>query len=113
MPNAKTLGESAAVRALVGRVVSANGVVAAICAAPAMALAGFGVLDGKKATCYPGFEKHFPASAIFSEERVVVDGALVTSRGPGTALEFALAVVELLADTSTAEDLAGGMLIRR
>ena len=87
LPGAENLGRSPAVRDLVLKVEANGGVCAAICAAPALAFARFGLLEGKNATCYPGFEEHFPESAHHSVERVVVDGRLVTSRGPGTALE--------------------------
>jgi len=70
--------------------------VCAICAAPSTALGYWGLLKGRRATCYPGMEKIGLKDAHFSEDRVVVDGKFITSRGPGTALEFALAVVEHL-----------------
>ena len=110
MPGSKNLGESKTARQLAERVASAGGICAAICAAPALTLAPWGLLKGKTATCYPGFEKEFSSDTTFSEERVVVDGTVITSRGPGTALEFALALVEQLVDQSTREDLASGML---
>jgi 4-methyl-5(b-hydroxyethyl)-thiazole monophosphate biosynthesis len=69
--------------------------VAAICAAPAVVLEPLGILAGKKATCYPGFEKHF-RDAAFSPDRVVRDGNLITSRGPGTAADFAFAIIDYL-----------------
>ncbi|RMG18042.1 MAG: DJ-1/PfpI family protein [Planctomycetota bacterium] len=111
MPGSKHLGESAEVQQLVRRIADAGGWVAAICAAPALALGPTGVLSGKRATCYPGFEEHFPADVRRSEDRVVVDGRLVTSRGPGTALEFALALAERLATPETAAQLREGMLV--
>jgi len=71
-------------------------VVAAICAAPSVLIKA-GVLQGRKATVSPSGKAQVQACANFSEERVVVDGNLVTSRSPGTALEFALKLVEVLA----------------
>ena len=85
-------------------------IVAAICAAPAVALAPTGVLDGKRVTCYPGFEGGLPASARPSEDAVVEDGPLITSRGPGTAHRFALHLVERLVNGETAAQLRAGML---
>jgi len=111
LPGADNLGQSDAVRELVLKVQSNGGLCAAICAAPALAFARFGLLDGKTATCYPTFEKHFPESTTHSEDRVVVDGRLVTSRGPGTALEFALQLVAMLKDQGTADQLRGQMLV--
>ncbi|MFZ5628527.1 MAG: DJ-1/PfpI family protein [Spirochaetota bacterium] len=85
--------------------------VAAICAAPS-ALAEWHLLSGKTATSYPGFEdKLRAAGATLSTERVVVDGKLTTSRGPGTALEFALQLVENLRGREARERLAAQMLV--
>ncbi len=111
MPGADNLGKSEAVRALVERTYAAGRRVAAICAAPAMALGRTSVLEGKRATCYPGFEQHLPGGVTHTDERVVVDGRLVTSRGPGTALEFSLALVEQLVSKDRADQLRHGMLV--
>lgn len=84
--------------------------IAAICAAPS-ALAQWNMLRGKTATSYPGFEdKLTAAGAQLSPERVVVDGSLTTSRGPGTALEFALQLVENLRGKAARDKLAAQML---
>lgn len=69
---------------------------AAICAAP-MALHAAGLLEGKRATSFPGVIDDLPGTHHCSDERVVVDGHVVTSKGPGTAMDFALTLVELLA----------------
>lgn len=74
----------------------AGKVVAAICAAPSVLIKA-GVLQGRRATVSPSGKAQVEACAKFSEDRVVVDGNLVTSRSPGTALEFALKLVEVLA----------------
>jgi 4-methyl-5(b-hydroxyethyl)-thiazole monophosphate biosynthesis len=79
----------------------------AICAAP-IALEAAGVLKGKRATCYPGYEL---PSATFSEERVVCDENVVTSRGPGTAIEFSLEWVKILAGPEMATRLREGMIV--
>lgn len=71
-------------------------IIAAICAAPVTVLIPLGILDGKNATCYPGDEKTLGTKARFKDEKVVIDGAVITSRGPATAAAFALAIVELL-----------------
>ncbi len=68
---------------------------AAICAAPAVTLQQHDLLKGKRATCYPAFMEQLDAATRVTE-RVVVDGNCVTSQGPGTALEFALTLVEVL-----------------
>lgn len=70
--------------------------IAAICCAPSVLIRS-GILQGKKATISPSGKSKMAACAQYSEERVVVDGNLVTSRSPGTAMEFALKLVEVLA----------------
>ena len=77
--------------------------VAAICGAPSV-LAKAGILKGKKATIYPGMEAEL-IGAKPSNERVVVDGTVVTSQGPGTALEFGVKLVEILAGDKKARAL--------
>ncbi|MBN2712773.1 MAG: DJ-1/PfpI family protein [Planctomycetes bacterium] len=110
MPGSKNLGESEAVRELVMKVNAAGGICAAICAAPALTFAKWGLLDGRKATCYPSFEEHFPASATHSEDKVVVDGNIITSRGVGTAIDFGLMLVEQLVGADVSRKLAGSIL---
>ena len=88
-----------------------GGYVAAICAGPT-ALGAFGVLADKNATCYPGCEDQLMAKR-HSTEPVVVDGNVITSRGVGTAIEFALKLVEILIDRQTADDLAEKIVYKR
>jgi len=110
MPGAATLRDDARVQALVAAQHGAGRQVAAICAAP-IALVDSGALDGRRATSYPSFGDQLPG-ADYCEERVVADGHVTTSRGPGTALEFALALVARLVDPSAADRLAEQMLVR-
>jgi 4-methyl-5(b-hydroxyethyl)-thiazole monophosphate biosynthesis len=84
---------------------------AAICAAPAVVLEPQGLLDGRKATAHPGFADRLTNREAV-EARVVVDGNVVTSRGPGTAIEFALALVSLLYGEEKAAEVAEPMLVR-
>ena len=84
---------------------------AAICAAPAVALAPHGLLDGKKATCYPSCTDTLP-DRTQADQRVVVDGNCITSQGPGTALEFSLELVRQLFDDDKARQVAEAMLAR-
>jgi 4-methyl-5(b-hydroxyethyl)-thiazole monophosphate biosynthesis len=104
MPGAENIAASEEALALVRKTFESGCLVAAICAAPAVALQKSGILEGKRVTCFPGFESRFQGCR-FVEERVVVDGNLVTSRGAGTAAEFAIKIVEVLSGKSAAEDL--------
>ncbi len=96
LPGARHLEEDARVLALLQRQAAAGRLVAAICAAPKV-LAVAGLLDGKRATAYPGSLSvaEFPRLTLVADP-VVVDGSIVTSRGPGTAMDFALCLIELL-----------------
>ncbi len=84
--------------------------VAAICAAP-WVLADAGVLDAKKATCYPKFAEKL-CKSNYSENKVVLDGNIITSRGVGTALDFSLTLVQYLKSPVVANSLAEQMLVR-
>lgn len=87
----------AASSATLRRVVSIaqEGVVAAICAAPAVVLGKTGLLDGKRVTGYPTTEK-LVDGLVFEEEGVVVDGNLITAQGPAYATDFSLAIIKTL-----------------
>lgn len=87
-----------------------NNLVAAICASPALVLASQGLLDERKATCYPAFKSHLKNHV---DEKVVVDGNIITSQGPGTAFPFALKIAEILVGKSTADKVAEGTLAPR
>lgn len=84
--------------------------IAAICAAP-MVLGGLGMLKGRKATCYPGFEKYLTGAILATDQPVVVDGNIVTGRGPAFALEFALTLVALVAGKAKRDEVAAGLLL--
>ena len=81
----------------------------AICASPAVVLQHHGLIGNRRATCYPSFVKEL--SNGDSGSRVVFDGDLVTSQGPGTAVEFALKLVELLFDKARSAEVAKAMLV--
>jgi len=110
MPGAEYLRDDARVQAAIKRVAEAGGTVAAICAAP-IALEAAGVLAGRRATSYPGFEDQLVSATECSTDRVVVDGDVITSRGPGTSLEFATTLVERFVDKQTADALRDGLLL--
>lgn len=95
MPGATHLKEDARILELLKKMAAAGKYTAAICAAP-MVLAEAGVLAGRQATSYPGFLDGL-AGVTVRTEAVVQDGTVLTSRGPGTAMDFALALVEVLA----------------
>ena len=109
MPGAAHLRDSTIVRAFVTKQYAGGAVAAAICAAP-IALSHFGLLDGKHATCFPGFEEQL-GKAHLESKPVVVDGSIVTSRGVGTALAFSLALVSQLMGPTTAHELEEDMLV--
>lgn len=112
LPGAVNLAKSGEVAALVKKMNSAGKLVAAICAAPAAVLAPLGILDGKKATCYPGCEADFSNKIVHSKDRVALDGNIITSQGPGTALEFAFAIAARLVGKDMADDVRGKMLVK-
>jgi 4-methyl-5(b-hydroxyethyl)-thiazole monophosphate biosynthesis len=95
MPGAEHLKKDPRIAEIVRRLHARGRPVAAICAAP-MVLAAAGVLDGRRATSFPGFLDGAGGTTVVGDA-VVVDGGVITSRGPGTALDFALALVEQLA----------------
>ncbi len=87
-------------------------VVSAICAAP-LVLEKAGLLAGKKATIYSGMEDKLHSVSQVGAEKVVEDGQIVTSKGPGTAMEFALTLVGKLAGKMMADQVADGLLYQR
>jgi 4-methyl-5(b-hydroxyethyl)-thiazole monophosphate biosynthesis len=102
-PGYINLGRDRQVREFVTQAFAEGRIVAAICGAPTV-LAYLGILKGKKATVYPGKEAEL-TGAEFVNERVVVDGTVVTSQGPGTAIEFSVKLVELLVGTQRAREV--------
>jgi 4-methyl-5(b-hydroxyethyl)-thiazole monophosphate biosynthesis len=112
MPGARNLAESKVLREFLLRHFHGGKIVAAICAAPAVVLEGAcGLLAGRHFTGYPGSEAQVP-QGIHTPGRVVKDGNLITSRGPGTAGEFAIALIEALAGAQTAQAVAEKTLLK-
>ena len=108
MPGAEHLRNS---KDLVGMLKAQNAagrLYAAICASPAVVFQRHGLLDGKKATCFPSFLDLLEAP---SGDKVVVDGNCITSQGPGTALSFALTLVEQLCGADKRREIAEQMLV--
>lgn len=108
MPGATNLNEHHGVKEQIKTFVSEGKYVAAICAAP-MVLGELGLLKGKKATCYPGFESQLVGANI-TGENVTVDGTIVTGKGPGLMFDFALQLVEIIAGKETRKKVAEGLL---
>ena len=113
MPGARNIASCKDAQTITAEQHKAGRLVAAICAAPAVVLLPWGILDDPNthATCHPGFEAHLRDKGVFEEGvRVSVSQNVVTSRGPGTAVEFALALVEILCGAETAKKVADPML---
>ena len=84
--------------------------IGAICAAP-MVLGGIGLLQGRHATCYPGFEKYLEG-AEYTHELCTVDGNITTGEGPAAALPYAYTLLAALTDRQTADQVAEGMMYK-
>lgn len=111
MPGAEHLSKFEPLTELLKKHNAEGGRIAAICAAPAVVLAPLGILNGKKATCYPGFEDGIArGGATPQDDRVVTDGNIVTGNGPSSAIPFALAIVKETLGQQTANDVSDGML---
>ena len=108
MPGAKNLQEHEGVIKQI-EAFEKNKQVGAICAAP-MILGGMGLLKGKRATCYPGFEAELIEAKI-TDEPVTVDGNITTGKGPAFAIQFALQLVETLAGKATRNEVSDGLLL--
>jgi 4-methyl-5(b-hydroxyethyl)-thiazole monophosphate biosynthesis len=104
MPGAENLSKSEKVVELITKMRDQGKLIAAICASPAVVLGSHGFLKDKTYTCYPGFEKDV-ADGTHSNDRVVIDGSLITSRGPGTAAEFAVAIIRYLRGADAAQSI--------
>lgn len=109
MPGAATLDAHEGLRKLLLSSADRKRPIAAICAAP-MVLGKLGLLEGKQATCYPGFESYL-AGAQCVDKSVVVDGEFITAKGPGAAMEFALTLVALLHGAEKASELKEAMCV--
>jgi 4-methyl-5(b-hydroxyethyl)-thiazole monophosphate biosynthesis len=104
------LASSAAVGSFVTAMARAGKLVCAICAAPAVVLAPLGLLKGRNFACFPGMEERI-SGAFWKGDRVVIDGSLVTSRGAGTAGEFAVAIIGKLLGDAEGEKVARSVLL--
>lgn len=108
MPGASNLYAHQGVREAVLRQYEAGKRIAAICAAPGVVLGQLGVLKGKRATCYPGFEQLLEG-ATYTADLCTVDGPVTTGEGPAAAFPFAYELLSQLVDQQTADQIAEGM----
>lgn len=105
MPGATNLADSDKVLETIKKCFSAGKLVTSLCASPAVVLSKTGVLDGKSYTCYPGMEV---GGKAVTDVPFVHDGNLLTGRGPGTAEQFSMKLVELLAGKETSDKIKSG-----
>ena len=110
LKGAQTLQKDTRVAQLLRALRDNDRYIAAICAAPTV-LAAHGMIAGRKLTSHPSVREQL-SGAIYDEGRVVIDGRLVTSRGPGTAMEFAMALVEILMGRQKVEEINQGVLAK-
>jgi 4-methyl-5(b-hydroxyethyl)-thiazole monophosphate biosynthesis len=110
-PGTENLRRDPRITALVQAQAARGGYLAAICAAPAV-LGDAGLLAGRRVTSYPSYQSAL-ASVDYRTDRVVVDGKFITSRSPGTALEFALTLVEHLAGRDVSRRIAADVLAEK
>ena len=108
MPGTTNLGNHQGVNKVIKSFAAEGKLVAAICAAPSV-LGQAGLLEGKKATCYPSFEEYMKG-AICSTDKVVRDGNVITSRGMGTAIPFALELVSYFQGEEAAKELGASIM---
>ena len=109
MPGAKYLSKHEGLLSQLKSFINEEKWVAAICAAPALVLSGNNLISGKKATCYPGMKGKMEGIE-YLEEDVVVDGKIITSRGPATAMSFALEIIKQLKGEDVYSEVAEGLL---
>lgn len=103
LPGVPNLMANKKVMELVENQVKSNKRVGAICAAPWI-LGELGLTEGKKATCYPGFEEKLTGAEALSE-KVITDGLVTTSKAAGTAMDFAFEIIRVLKDKETADKI--------
>lgn len=109
MPGAEHLRDSEVLKTMLAKQNAETKMVAAVCATPAVVLNTHGLL-GESATCYPAPKFKDALGSIRSDAPVVVCKNVITSQGPGTSLQFALKVVEVLIGEEKAKEIAGAML---
>lgn len=104
MPGTTRLAESKPLQKLLKRFYDNGKFISAICAAPSI-LGNLGLLDGKNATCYPGYEDKLKGATVI-DAGAVIDGNIITGRSAGSAVEFGLALVEALEGKEVSDSIA-------
>jgi 4-methyl-5(b-hydroxyethyl)-thiazole monophosphate biosynthesis len=110
MPGAANLDAHTGLRHQIKKFVAENKQLAAICAAP-LVFGNLGILEGKRAVCYPGFEDYLKGAEVLKVP-VAEAGNIITGRGPGVAIQFALKIVERAVSVEKAEKLMQQMLVQ-
>ena len=110
MPGTRNLEAHEGLMAQVDAFFEAGKYIGAICAAPSV-FGHRGILKGKRACCYPGFESHLEGASV-STNPVEVDGNVITSRGMGTAIPFALAIASHFCGQEKADEMAKTIIYR-
>ena len=112
MPGSSNLAAFSKLMDIMQQHYAEGGTLAAICAAPSVVLGHLPDLEGKKMTCYDGFEEALTAKgAEYVKEGVVVDGNMITGRGPGWAVEFGLAILAHVKGQEIADKVKAGLMI--
>jgi len=111
LEGAKTFAGDERVLKLLKEQYAAEKLVALICASPALVLPASGLGEGRGVTCYPALKEKLGAAYKHVDQKVVLDGNLLTSQGPGTAFDFALAIVKELVGEEVRGTVAAAMLL--
>ncbi|WP_455498137.1 DJ-1 family glyoxalase III [Coprobacter sp.] len=110
LPGAKHLEEYTPLIEMLKKRAASGENIAAICAAPALVLGKNGILKGKRATCYPGFEQYL-TDATYTAQPVEIDGNIITGNGPASTIKFASAIIEKSMDKEIADAVKKGMMV--
>lgn len=112
MPGTKNLAADAELMDLMKAHFAEGGTVAAICAAPGLVASQLDGLEGRKFTCFDGFQDNLLAKgAVYEKAPAVADGNLITGRGAGCAVDFGLAILTAVKDKNAADDVRRGMML--
>jgi protein deglycase len=108
MPGALNISLSEVSMSLINDLYNRGKLIAALCASPGVVLGATSILNGRTFTCYPGFEERV-TGGTYSDNSVVIDKNVITARGPGSAMDFALIITSTLLDADAAEKIKKGI----